>query len=82
MDSERFLELLESGSPQALRAAAVKRPSQKTGSKQKQQPAEKPAVLREIMDHFADVYEEFRQIDVESLQPPRRQKPRGRPRQR
>lgn len=79
MDSERFLELVESGSPQALRAVAVKRPSRKPGSKSP--PAEKPAVLRELMDHCADVYEEFQQIDVESLQPPKRNKPRGRPRQ-
>ncbi|MGV2337562.1 MAG UNVERIFIED_CONTAM: NYN domain-containing protein [Planctomycetaceae bacterium] len=72
MDSERFLELIESGSPKALRAVAVKRPSRKPGSKS---PAEKPPVLRELMDHCADVYEEFQQIDVESLQPPKRNKP-------
>lgn len=78
MDSERFLELLESGSSQALKAASAKRPSRKPGARL---PApDKPAVLPELVDELADVYEEFARIDVEALsgqkQPKRPKRPR------
>ena len=79
MDSERFLDLLQSGSSQALRAVAQKRPSRKPAARHS--PPEKPAVLPELVDELADVYEEFQKIDVESLSQPKRQKHRERPRQ-
>ncbi|MFM7057163.1 MAG: NYN domain-containing protein [Planctomycetota bacterium] len=78
MDSQRFLELLESGSPRALRAVAAKRSSRKPGTRPA--PPDKPAVLPELVDDLADVYEEFSRIDVESLsarkQPTRHKRPR------
>lgn len=79
MDSERFLDLLQSGSSQALRAVAQKRPSRKPAARHS--PPEKPAVLPELVDELADVYEEFQKIDVASLGQPKRQKHRERPRQ-
>lgn len=77
MDSERFLDLLQSGSSQALRAVAQKRPSRKPGPRHS--PPEKPAVLPELVDELADVYAEFQKIDVEALSQPTQRKRRERP---
>ncbi|MEY3176646.1 MAG: hypothetical protein RLZZ436_4560 [Planctomycetota bacterium] len=77
MDSEHFLELLEKNSPQALRAAAVRRSSRKPAP---QQPStDKPPVLPDLVKQLADVYEEFQQIDVKSLEQPKRSRRSDRP---
>jgi predicted RNA-binding protein with PIN domain len=68
MDSELFLDLLESHSTQALKAAAIKRTSKKTNSPQ--QHPEKPDVPANLLEQLADLHEEFLRIDPNSLLPP------------
>ena len=70
MDSEHFLDLLESHSTAGLKAAAAKRPSAKP--QRQPNPSDKPPILPDLLEQLADVHEEFLQIDPQSLNPPRR----------
>ncbi|MEY2727385.1 MAG: hypothetical protein RLZZ458_3252 [Planctomycetota bacterium] len=76
MDSEHFLDLLDSHSASALKAAAAKRPSAKPPRQPKS--SGKPPIHPDLLEQLADVHEEFLQIDPQTLFSPRRPNARTR----
>jgi hypothetical protein len=68
MDSEHFLDLLETHSASALKAATIKRTSKKVTPPQS--PPEKPPIHPNLLEQLADLHEEFLRIDPNSLVPP------------